>query len=49
MIIFGSVQFSLEKINQAEIIIFLNFKPKPVQIDWFQFRFGFCCSKTGKT
>jgi hypothetical protein len=31
VIIFDSVQFSHEKINQINIIIFINLKPKSVQ------------------
>ena len=46
----GSVRFLHKKMNQTDIINFKILKPKPVQTTGFgSVRFGFCCSKTGKT
>ena len=50
----GSVRFLHKKINQTDIINFNILKPKPNRnrfkpTDFGSVRFGFCCSKTGKT
>ena len=37
VIIFCSIQFLHEKINQTNIISFKNLKSKPIQTDWFRF------------
>jgi hypothetical protein len=50
----GSVRFLHKKINQTDIINFKILKPKPNRnrfkpTGFGSVRFGFCCSKTGKT
>jgi hypothetical protein len=54
VIIFGSVRFLHKKMNQTDIINFKILKPKPNRnrfkpTGFGSVRFGFCCSKTGKT